>query len=125
MGPVHGDDLLTLGLNRPYSTIHEVEDQQGDCIGETGMLEPPVKQKLLQRFQQLNAEGKLLSRTQLDQYYGTFRSRFGPDKLANLDGEALLTTMHAHGTKDSLVYWLEFKDDAEFPARFGGIGGGT
>jgi 5-methylcytosine-specific restriction protein B len=33
--------------------------------------------------------------------------------------------MHAHGTKDSLVYWLEFKDDEEFPARFGGIGGGS
>jgi len=89
------------------------------------MLEPSVKQKLLQRIQQLNAEGKLLSRAQLDQFYGTFRSRFGPDKLGNLDGEALLTTMHAHGTKDSLVYWLEFKNDEEFPARFGGIGGGT
>ena len=89
------------------------------------MLEPSVKQKLLQRIQQLNAEGKLPSRAQLDQYYGTFRSRFGPDKLANLDGEALLTTMHAPG-KDSLVYWLEFKNDEEFPARFGGgVGGGS
>jgi 5-methylcytosine-specific restriction protein B len=90
------------------------------------MLEPSVKKNLLQHVQQLNADGKLLSRTQLDQYYGTFRSRFGPDKLANLDGEALLNTMHAHGNKDSLVYWLEFKNDEEFPARFGGgIGGGA
>src|SRR5215207_6200242 len=89
------------------------------------MLEPPIKQKLVRCVQQLDAEGKLLSRAQLDQYYGTFRSQFVPEKLASLDGEPLLETMHAHGTKDSLVYWLEFKDDEEFPARFGGIGGGT
>jgi 5-methylcytosine-specific restriction protein B len=89
------------------------------------MLESTVKRRLLERYQQLNAEGKLLSRSQLDGYYSTFRSRFGPDQLANLDGTALLETMHAHGNKDSLVYWLEFKNDDEFPARFGGIGGGS
>src|ERR1700692_4037487 len=89
------------------------------------MLAPTVITKLRDRVQQLNAEGKLLSRTQLDQYYGTFRSRFGPDKLANLDGAALLKTMNALGTKDSLVYWLEFKDDEDFPARFGSIAGGS
>ena len=34
--------------------------------------------------------------------------------------------MHAHGNKDSLVYWLEFKNDEEFPSiQFGGIGGGS
>src|SRR5262245_58783570 len=89
------------------------------------MLEPTIKQKLLQCVQKFSTEGKLLSRAQLDQYYSTFRIRFGPDQLANLDGEALLETMHAHGNKDSLVYWLEFKNDDEFPARFGGIGGGS
>src|SRR5690349_9771144 len=89
------------------------------------MLEPAVKQKLRQRLQQMNNEGKLLSRSQLEQFYGAFRNRFGPDKLANLDGEALLTTMHAHGNKDSLVYWIEFKNDEEFPARFGSIAGGS
>ena len=57
--------------------------------------------------------------------YRTFRSRFGPDVLARLDGEELLETMHAHGNKDSLVYWLEFKNDEEFPARFGSISGGS
>jgi 5-methylcytosine-specific restriction protein B len=89
------------------------------------MLEPAVKQRLVEKLQQLNKDGKLLSRSQLDHYYGTFRSRFGPDQLANLDGEALLNTMHAQGTKDSLVYWLEFKNDEEFPAFGGGIGGGA
>ena len=45
--------------------------------------------------------------------------------LAKLDGEELLETMHAHGNKDSLVYWLEFKNDEEFPVRFGSISGGS
>ena len=56
-----------------------------------------------------------------------FREEFGPDVLANLDGEALLMKMHArkdHG-HDSLMYWLEFKDDEEFLARFGSIAGGS
>ena len=61
------------------------------------MLEPSVKHRLIERYQQLNAKGELLSRGQLDAYYSTFRSRFGPDQLANLDGQALLETMHAHG----------------------------
>src|SRR5262245_46182071 len=94
------------------------------CLGGD-MLEPSVKQRILERSQQLNAEGKLLSRPQLEQFYSAFRDRFGPDRLANLDGEALLEAMHPHGNRDSLVYWLEFKNDDEFPARFGSISGGS
>jgi 5-methylcytosine-specific restriction enzyme B len=45
--------------------------------------------------------------------------------LRQLDGEELLNTMHAHGNRDSLVYWLEFKDDEEFPGIFGSIAGGS
>jgi 5-methylcytosine-specific restriction protein B len=88
------------------------------------MLEPAVKQKLVDKLQLMNNEGKLLSRQQLQQFYGTFRNQFGPEILARLDGTVLLETMHSLG-KDSLVYWLEFKNDEEFPARFGGIGGGS
>jgi 5-methylcytosine-specific restriction protein B len=80
------------------------------------MLDATVRQRLQDRYQRLNAEGKLLSRSQLDGFYATFRDRFGPDRLATLDGEALLDTMHAHGNHDSLVYWLEFKNDNEFPS---------
>lgn len=88
------------------------------------MVDPSVKQRLLERLQRLKAEGRLLSRAQLDGYYATFRERFGPEVLANLDGEALLETMH--GREDSLVYWLEFKNDDEFKTRpLGGIGGGS
>ena len=75
--------------------------------------------------ERLAAEGATLLPEEAARCLGLFREKFGPDVLAGLDGEALLTKMHGRGTKDSLVYWLEFKDDDEFPARFGGIGGGS
>jgi len=86
----------------------------------------PVIEADLQRLQQtLNADGTLLPPSALQPYYDAFRRRFGPDALRQLDGPALLELMHAHGNRDSLVYWLEFKDDDEFPARFGSILGGS
>ena len=55
-----------------------------------------------------------------------FRSRFGPDVLKSLQGEELLTFMHDHSNKDSLVYWLEWKNDDEFQTkRLGSIAGGS
>ena len=90
------------------------------------MLDERIKTDLTGRYQTMLDRGELPSRTQLDAYYATFRRRFGPDVLANLDGEALLTAMHEHGNRDSLVYWLEFKNDEEFPTlKFGSISGGS
>jgi 5-methylcytosine-specific restriction protein B len=89
------------------------------------ILDERIAQELIERKKSMESDGKLLSPEQLRQYYATFRNRFGPDKLRNLDGEALLELMHSHRNKDSLVYWLEFKDDEEFPARFGSIAGGS
>src|SRR2546425_5055588 len=89
------------------------------------ILDERIVQKLIDLKKSLESDGKLLSPEQLRQYYATFRNRFGPDKLRNLDGEALLELMHSHGNKDCLVYWLEFKDDVEFPAKFGSIAGGS
>lgn len=70
-------------------------------------------------------EGRLYTVVQLDEFYANFRRRFGPEQLARVDGEALLTLMHAHSNRDSLVYWLEFKDDEDFRATFGSIAGGS
>lgn len=90
------------------------------------MLDESVKRRIVHQHHQMNAEGKLLTRPQLEQFYLTFRARFGPEQLSRLDGEDLLEAMHAHGNKDSLVYWLEFKNDEEFPTpRFGSISGGS
>ena len=75
------------------------------------MLDDRIKRKIRDLHEKLSSEGKLLSRQKLDQCYSLFRSRFGPDQLSSLDGEALVTAMHDHGNRDSLVYWLEFKND--------------
>src|SRR5712691_7174970 len=89
-------------------------------------LDERIDQELKELYKTLEIEGKLLSGEQLAGYYSTFRSRFGPDRLKNLDGEALLNTMHDIQNRDGLVYWLEFKDDEEFPSRdFGSIAGGS
>jgi 5-methylcytosine-specific restriction enzyme B len=90
------------------------------------ILDERIAQDLREWYKTLESEGKILSSEQLSEYYGTFRNRFGPDKLKSLDGEALLTIIHDIGNRDSLVYWLEFKDDDEFPSmRFGSISGGS
>src|SRR5258708_9675473 len=80
------------------------------------VLDNRIAEELKKLYKSLEDQGKLLSREQLAEYYSTFRSRFGPDKLKNLDGEALLNLMHEIGNKDSLVYWLEFKNADEFPS---------
>ena len=88
-------------------------------------LDEKLAEELRAARKQLDGDGKLQTQRQLDVFYATFRSRFGPDRLAGLDGEVLLETMHATSNRDSLVYWLEFKDDEEFPAIFGSIAGGS
>ncbi len=70
--------------------------------------------------------GNAMTPTKLDQQYQTFESRFGPHVLAGLDGEELLHRIHGRGSRESLAYWLEFKDDEEFEGRkFGSIAGGS
>src|ERR1700719_1118704 len=89
------------------------------------MLEKSVRDHLKRRYEQLLEQGQLPSREKLQEYYATFRAHFAPGRLRQLDGEELLNTIHAHGNRDSLVYWLEFKNDEEFPEFFGSIAGGS
>ncbi len=84
-------------------------------------LNEKIRDELKVTYQKLRDEGKLLSSDKLKQCYDLFRERFGPERLLQLDGEALLNMMHGEPKHDSLVHWLEFKDDDEFPARFGMI----
>ena len=89
-------------------------------------LDARVQQSLRACYESLLKRGELLTKERLAECYALFRERFGPERLQSLDGETLLNTMHAHGSQDSLVYWLEFKSDAEFPTRqFGSISGGS
>lgn len=89
------------------------------------LLEDKVHEMIEAKRRQLDGNGDLPSAERLQGYYALFRSRFGPDVLAGLDGDALLETMHGRTTKNNMMYWLEFKDDEEFPGIFGSIGGGS
>ncbi len=83
--------------------------------------------RLREAYEKLGSEGAFPTREQVGAMLARFRERFGPDVLAGLDGMALLTRIHGRGeSKDSLVYWLEFKEDAELATSiFGSIAGGS
>jgi 5-methylcytosine-specific restriction protein B len=85
-----------------------------------------LAQKVKLLHDELDSQAQILSKDRIDDYSHTFKERFGPEKLAGMDGEVLLDIMHNHGNPDSLVYWLEFKNDEELPGyQFGTIGGGS
>jgi 5-methylcytosine-specific restriction enzyme B len=84
-----------------------------------------VAEELLALYEKVREERQLPTGDDLDACYLRFRQKFGPEMLRQLDGEELLSTIHGRGTKDSLVYWLEFKDDEELPGVFGSISGGS
>jgi hypothetical protein len=87
-------------------------------------LDPSIEKSLRNAHEEQVRRGELLSTDRIRASYAAFRARFGPDSLKPLDGPALLHAMHAHGNKESLVYWLEFKNDDEFPGpAFGSISG--
>jgi len=109
------------GIAEEISGVNELVSSWTTALS----IDTRVLQELEKAYQELESAGKLQSRQQLATYYAAFRNKFGPEKLASLDGEVLLETMHSHGTRDSLVYWLEFKNDAEFPAIAGSIAGGS
>jgi 5-methylcytosine-specific restriction protein B len=88
-------------------------------------LHPEIANELITLRDTRVGSGDWLTPARLTECYATFRRHFGPEVLASLDGEALLQGMHLHGNKESLVYWLEFKNDEEMPNMFGSIGGGS
>ena len=92
----------------------------------TNSLEPAIREKLVDCHRKQLASANLPSDQRLEREYRLFRDKFGPERLASLDGEALLTFMHDIGNRDSLAYWLEFKNDDEFhTGDLGSIAGGS
>ena len=89
------------------------------------ILKPKVKSRLQEKYKELNEAGSLLSSEDLKRYYRLFREKFGPEALESLSGKELLETIHNSSNRESLVYWLEFKNDDDFPAKFGSIAGGS
>jgi Mrr N-terminal domain len=130
-----GGEVDTRKLSAEVARSYRGETDEGDDAGEVQsavehhLAESVTAGALLAGLRETHREllvnGELLSREHVEQQQRRFREEFGPEVLARVDGEALLVKMHGRGTKDSLVYWLEFKNDAEFGGQFGGIGGGT
>ena len=89
-------------------------------------LDPRIEAGVRDVHDSIDRRGELPSVEKLKESYARFREQFGPERLRSLDGDALLQLMHTHGNKESLVYWLEFKNDPEFPGTFfGSIAGGS
>ena len=84
-----------------------------------------LRDRILAARERLLAAEVIPTGDELTQILSGFRERFGPATLDRLEGEELLETVHNHSNRDSLVYWLEFKNDDEFPAVFGSIAGGS
>ena len=90
------------------------------------ILPEKLAQKIKEIYKRLENQGQILSKSQIEKFSNTFKQRFNPTNLNSIDGEMLLETMHNHSNSDSLVYWLEFKNDDEFPTpKFGSIAGGS
>lgn len=89
-----------------------------------------LPEKLVQEIKEIQkkklSDGTLLPLTELQENYRIFQDRFSVEHLQTIDGKELLSTMHDlnPNNRDSLVYWLEYKDDDDFRGRaFGLIGG--
>ena len=93
-------------------------------VAEGFQLHPLLLEDLQHTHSDMLANGDLRSRDTLEGYYDTFRQRFGPEALRAHEGEDLLSLMH-ETSRDGMVYWLEFKNDDEFPSIFGSIAGGS
>ncbi|SHE34450.1 5-methylcytosine-specific restriction enzyme B [Marinitoga hydrogenitolerans DSM 16785] len=81
---------------------------------------------ILKLRDELIENGIIVTERDLDEQYKLFREKFGPDVLKNLKGEELLEYVFDQGRKDTLNYWLEYKNDEEFQTKnFGSIAGGS
>lgn len=88
------------------------------------LLRQDIAEEVKLAYDSLLSTGQIEPLQKIRTFRANFLSRFGPDVLGQLDGERLLSAMHDN-SKDSMVYWLEFKNDAEFVTKtFGGVGGG-
>ncbi|MFV8829533.1 AAA family ATPase [Alkalihalobacterium sp. APHAB7] len=83
-------------------------------------------QKIMDKRKKLLLEKKVPTQEELQEDYRLFQEKFGPEKLKGLQGEELLETLSNLGNRDSLVYWLEFKNDDQFRTTvYGSISGGS
>lgn len=92
----------------------------------TTSLHPLLEARLRRAHDSLSSQGSLLPPYRIEAASDEFRNRFGSGILASLDGVDLLETMHGRGGEgESMVFWLEYKNDGIFQGHsFGSIKGG-
>ena len=78
------------------------------------LLSSAKREQILDLYKKQLDGGNIPTKQELEKDYLKFRERFHPTVLAGMDGEKLLDYMHDHSNKDSLVFWLEWKNDEEF-----------
>ena len=87
-----------------------------------------IIQDIIQTSNKLESDGAFIPVKELMQGYDLFNQKFGPDKLKELDGEELIESLFNTANRDSLVYWLEYKNDDEFKTNmetYGSIASGS
>ncbi|WP_200801562.1 AAA family ATPase [Bacillus sinesaloumensis] len=85
-----------------------------------------LKDKIVETRKSLLQQKKMQTEEELKAGYRVFQEKFHPDQLRALNGKELLDTMFNLGNRDSLVYWLEFKNDDDFQTTtYGSISGGS
>ena len=85
----------------------------------------PIAEEILALYPKAIRSAGHIRGDELAACYARFRAKFGPKVLRSTHGEDLLELMHGRTARDSLVYWLEFKNDSDMPAVFGSIAGGS
>ena len=84
--------------------------------------DPRFVDVLRKEIAQLRNSGALPTEAKLKEYCRNFASRFGPERLSAVNGEPLLRLMHQGQSANSLLHWLESRND-ESPKGFGHIVG--
>ncbi len=88
--------------------------------------DPRVLDRVRATRDRMRGAGQLLAPEALSGYLTRFRAKYGAEVLDRLSGTALLDAMHGRKSRDSLMYWLEFKNDEDFAGpRLGSISGGS
>lgn len=85
-----------------------------------------LAERLRFEYEKMLLSGDLEREPVFESGYNAFQRKFGPNVLKQLDDRTLSEVMFNTGTRDSLLYWLEFKNDDEFHTNlYGSIMGGN
>lgn len=84
-----------------------------------------TRERIFEERQNLLDAGTIRPEERMEKEYALFQRRFGYDVLQNLTGEDLIESIFNTMNKESLAYWLEYKNDDSFDTmQYGSVSGG-